>query len=318
MVKLSLAVPCYNEQDNVFAFYEAVSSAFENKIDSYEIVFVNDGSADETSSRLRELYSKHSDKVTVVNFSRNFGKEAAVFAALKHCKGELVTVIDADLQQRPEVVLEMVEYLDSHPDCDCVAAYQEKRREGGFMSFCKKSFYSVVNKICDTKFHPDASDFRTFRRPMADAIVDLHEYHRFSKGIFSWVGFDTHFIPYTAEERFSGETKWNFRKLLKYALDGIISFTTAPLKIPVYLGGLFTAAGLIWLIVMLIMSAVHGLTDNIRFAIIISVILDVSGLILLSLGIIGEYLSRIYIQGKERPIFIEKSCLERKESSDND
>ena len=315
MIKLSLAVPCFNEQDNVKAFYDMVNSVFADKGFEYEFVFVNDGSRDDTFLRLKEIYELHEHHVTVVGFSRNFGKDAAVYAALKHCKGQLVSVIDADLQQRPEVVLEMMDYLDKNPDCDCVAAYQEKRREGGFMTFCKSSFYKLVNKVSDTEFYPDASDFRTFRQNMAKAVLDMTEYHRFSKGIFSWIGFDTHYIPYTAEERNAGETKWSFKKLMRYAVDGMISFTTAPLKIPFAAGGFITAAGLVWLIVLVVMAAINGFDDNIRFAMIISVILDMGGIQLMALGIIGEYLSRMYIQGKNRPIYIEKCCLEDNEAS---
>ncbi len=301
MLKLSLAVPCFNEQDNVETFYNAVRTAFDGKF-SYEMVFVDDGSSDETLLRLKALYDLGEEKVTVVSFSRNFGKEAAVCAALKHCRGELICIIDADMQQTPETVLEMVAYLDENPDCDCVAAYQDKRIESGFMTFCKSCFYSVINKVSETYFYPSASDFRTFRRPVLDAVLSMGEYRRFSKGIFSWVGFKTHFMPYTALERHSGKSKFSFKKLMKYALNGIISFTSAPLKLPLYLGGIFSVGAVIWLIIALAAGAADIL-------VILAYITLMTGIVLIALGIAGEYISEIYIEGKKRPLYIEKTCL---------
>ncbi len=315
MIKLSLAVPCFNEQDNVIPFYEAVRAAFGGRGFSYEIVFVNDGSRDRTSERLAEIIAGGDGNVTAAEFSRNFGKEAAVLCALKHCTGEYTVVIDADLQQRPEVVLEMYDYLEAHPECDCVAAYQEKRRESLFMKICKSGFYNIVNRLSDTKFHPDASDFRMFRSNMRDAVIGLHEYQRFSKGIFSWVGFETHYIPYTVHERNAGTSAWNFRKLFRYAADGISAYTTAPLRFPLYAGGLFTAAGIAGLIISLFLNNI----DDIRYTIILSVISVIGGIILISVGILGKYIADICIRGKERPVYIEKSCnTSRKEPDESD
>lgn len=308
MIKLSLAVPCFNEEDNVNAFYNAVNKTF-GGVMSYEIVFVNDGSTDKTAERLREIYDMHSANVTVINFSRNFGKEAAIYAALQHSRGELVCIIDADMQQNPEAALEMARYLEDHEECDCVAAYQEKRIEGKVISFFKNCFYSFVDKICDVKMHRSASDFRVFRRNVAEALLSMKEYHRFSKGMFSWVGFNTYYYPYTADSRLSGESKFSFSKLMKYAFTGIISFSTKPLRIPFYLGGLFTAAGLVWLIVMAVLGGINGLSDNYRMNIIISFIMLMSGIILISLGILCEYISQAFIQVKDRPVYIERSCL---------
>lgn len=308
MIKLTLAVPCFNEQDNVNAFYDAVKKTFDGVL-SYEIVFVNDGSSDNTGERLKRIYDAHTANVTVVSFSRNFGKEAAVYAALRHSRGELVCIIDSDMQQSPDVALEMVRYLDEHEDCDCCAAYQEKRIEGRAMSFFKDAFYSFADKLSDVKMRRSASDFRVFRRNVADALMNMHEYHRFSKGMFSWVGFDTHYVPYTPDSRLAGETKWSFSKLMKYAFTGIISFSTKPLRIPFYLGGLFTAAGIVWLIVMAVLGGINGLSDNYRMNIILSFIMLMSGIILVCLGILCEYISQVFIQVKERPIYIERSCM---------
>lgn len=310
MIKLSLAVPCFNEQDNAEILYDAVKNVFDGIL-SYEIIFVNDGSTDNTSRQLKKIYDRHDGNVTVIDFSRNFGKEAAVLAALEHSKGELVCIIDGDMQQRPETVLEMVDYLDRHSECDCVAAYQDRRIESKFISFCKTRFYATINKVTDIYLHPDASDFRTFRRTVADAILSLRENRRFSKGIFSWVGFETYYMPYTAEERHSGKSKFGFSRLMKYALSGIISFSDLPLKLPLYLGGLFSAAGVILLIVFLVLKG-----NFFELKMILSYILLMTGIILIAAGVMGVYLARIYAEDKRRPAYIEKRCLTYEEKSD--
>ena len=212
-MKLSLIVPCYNEAENVAPFQEAVISAFSGCGYDYEIVFVNDGSRDATLHNLKKLHARQECPVKVISFSRNFGKEAGLYAGLEHATGEYIALIDADLQQRPEIVRDMVTILDEKPQIDVVAAYQDRRGEGKILSFFKKAFYGIINRLSTVKLKSDASDFRTFRRSVADSILELKEYHRFSKGIFAWVGFDTEFIPYTACERHAGTTKWSFMKL---------------------------------------------------------------------------------------------------------
>ena len=250
-MKLSLVVPCYNEAENVALFQEAVMGAFENCGYDYEIVFVNDGSRDATLHNLKKIHAEQKCPVKVVSFSRNFGKEAGIYAGLQQASGEYISLIDADLQQRPEIVREMVRILDEEPQYDVVAAYQDRRGEGKILSFFKRSFYSVINKLSKVTLQPDASDFRTFRRSVAESLVELKEYHRFSKGIFAWVGFETCFIPYTANKRVAGTTKWSFRKLFNYALEGIIGFSTAPLRLSVYLGFLTAVAAVIYSLVVL-------------------------------------------------------------------
>ena len=194
-MKLSLIVPCYNEAENVAAFQEAAMAAFAGCGYDYEIVFIDDGSKDATFHILKKLHAAQSCPVKVVSFSRNFGKEAGLYAGLQHASGDYLCLIDADLQQRPEIVLDMVKILDEEPEIDVVAAYQDRRGEGKVLSFFKKSFYSVINHLSDVSLHSDASDFRTFRRSVAESILKLGEYHRFSKGIFAWVGYETKFIP---------------------------------------------------------------------------------------------------------------------------
>lgn len=316
-MKLSLVIPCYNEQDNIFPFFEATANAFKElpkTIKSLEMIFINDGSQDLTSQKLKELYSSYPSVVSVVEFSRNFGKEAAMLAGLRHATGDFVTIIDADLQQRPEIVVEMVKHLLDNEDCDMVAAYQEKRNEGKFISFMKKCFYKCINITSETEFFQGASDFRTFRKRVAEAILSLPEYYRFSKGIFSWIGFNTYYMPYTAEERHSGESKWSFFKFFKYALDGIIAFTTLPLKVATISGFVIFLASIAYMIFVILKRIILGV-DVPGYATIVVLILFLGGLQLLLLGVVGEYIARTYIQGKNRPVYIEKEVLKAKKIS---
>ena len=310
-MKLSLVVPCFNEEENVLLIHDAINDVFDNKKIDYEIVFVNDGSVDKTTENLNKLVNSTKTKVKVVHFSRNFGKEAAIYAGLKESSGELVCLIDADLQQDPKYVLEMVDFLDKNKEYDSVALYQEKRKESRILSFFKKRFYKIINRVTDTKFVENASDFRTFRRNMVDSILSMQEYYRFSKGIFSWIGFNTYYMPYEVHDRATGKSKWTFRKLVKYALDGIISFTTAPLRLATYVGLFSVLASFIYIIWVLIEK--FGLnTPPPGYATIVILILLFGGIQLFSLGIIGEYLGRVYIESKKRPIYISKEIRKSK------
>lgn len=308
-MKLSLIIPCYNEEGNVQPMYEKVVSTFSGKIDSYEFVFVNDGSADATAAKLKEIYQTAKQPVKVVNFSRNFGKEAAIYAGLQHVSGDYISIIDADLQQDPAYVLQMVDFLEEHEDYDSVAAFQEERKESAFMVKTKNAFYKIINKISDTEFVSGASDFRTFRSRVKDAILQMSEYHRFSKGIFSWVGFQTYYMPYNVDDRLSGTSKWSFWKLMKYAIEGIVAFTTVPLKLSTWVGSLTSLAALIYIIVVIIQKLACGI-DVPGYATIVVLILFLGGMQLLALGIIGEYLSRTYIQSKNRPIYLAREVLD--------
>ena len=306
-MKLSLVVPCYNEEGNVQAFFDACRACLDGVL-SYEMVFINDGSRDGTWQNLLKLRDEAPEMIKLIDFSRNFGKEAAMYAGLQRVEGEYVTVIDADLQQRPEVALEMVRFLDANPSFDCVAAYQDTRREGKFSTWCKKVFYKLMNAACETDFRADASDFRTFRRGMVDAILAMKEYHRFSKGIFSWVGFRTHYIPYEVQERHAGETSWSFQKLCRYAWEGIVSFSAFPLKIATILGGVTSVLSLLYMIFVVVQKLVFGISIP-GYPTIVVLILLIGGLQMIMLGIIGEYVARIYIQGKNRPIYIAREYL---------
>lgn len=307
-MKLSLVVPCYNEAENVAAFQDAAIQAFEDCGYDFEIVYVDDGSKDATMHNLRKLHAAQKCPVKVVSFSRNFGKEAGLYAGLQHASGEYICLIDADLQQRPEIARQMVEILDNQPEYDVVAAYQDRRGEGKVLSFFKRSFYAIINKLSSVKLQPDASDFRTFRRSVAESILQLKEYHRFSKGIFAWVGFNTCFIPYTACERAAGTTKWNFRKLLNYAIDGIIGFSTAPLRFAIYLGTFTGIAAVLYLIIVVLQKLIAGI-DVPGYATIIVLILLLGSMQLFCIGIIGEYVGKTFEQSKDRPVFLPREVL---------
>ncbi|MBO4937705.1 MAG: glycosyltransferase family 2 protein [Oscillospiraceae bacterium] len=317
-MRLSLIVPCYNEADNVQPFQEAVIAAFEDCGYDYEIIFINDGSKDATLYRLKKLHSAQKCPVKVISLSRNFGKEAGLYAGLQHASGDYISLIDADLQQRPEIVRDMVRILDEQPDCDVVAAYQDRRGEGKILSFLKKSFYAIINRISHVEIRSDASDFRTFRRSVRDSILEMGEYHRFSKGIFGWVGYDTCFIPYTACKRNSGTTKWSFKKLFNYALEGIIGFSTAPLRLATYLGIISAIAAVIYLVFVILEKLIRGI-DIPGYATIIVLLLFFGSTQLFCIGIIGEYVGKIFEQSKDRPIYIAKEILgynmEQKEES---
>lgn len=301
-MKLSFVVPCYNEEGNVAPFYKEVLGAFSGTGYDFEIVFVNDGSSDSTLAVLKKL-ATGPIPVKIVDFSRNFGKEAAVLAGLQNAEGDFVTVIDADLQQHPITVLQMVKRLEENSEIDCVAAYQAERSDSKVLSLFKKAFYLLINGMSETEFKQGASDFRTFRRPMVDAILDMQEYHRFSKGIFSWVGFNTEYMPYVADKRLQGKSKWSFTKLFRYAVDGIEAFSTVPLRLPLIIGILFVLLSLPLFILLAVLKVYLE----------IAVIFFVGGVILICLGILAEYLAKIYVQGKNRPVYIVRQIINNRD-----
>ena len=310
-MKLSLVVPCYNEAENVAAFQAAAIDAFAGCGYDFEIVYINDGSKDATMHNLRKLHAEQKCPVKVVNFSRNFGKEAGIYAGLCQASGDYICFIDADLQQRPEIARDMVKILDENPEYDIVAAYQDRRGEGKVLSFFKKCFYSVINRLSNVNLKSDASDFRTIRRSVAQSIMELTEYHRFSKGIFAWVGFNTCFIPYVACDRVAGETKWNFKSLMNYAIEGIIGYSTKPLRIATFCGFFTAVASMVYLIIVVLQKLIAGI-DIPGYATIIVLTLLLGAVQLFCIGIIGEYVGRTFEQSKNRPIYIAKEILDYK------
>lgn len=312
-MKLSLIIPCYNEEENVKPLFDAVRGVLDGEVESYELIFINDGSTDKTLAKLKEIANETEIPVKIISFSRNFGKEAGLYAGLKEARGEYISLIDADLQQNPKFVLKMVRTLEENDEYDAVAAYQEKRQESKRNIFFKNTFYKLINKISDIDFVNGASDFRTFRRCVGEAILEMPEYHRFSKGIFSWVGFNTYYMPYDADARLAGNSKWSFWKLFKYAIEGIVAFTTLPLRISSFVGSLSSVASIIYLIVVIIQKLAFGIAIP-GYATIVVLILLLGGLQLAALGIIGEYLARTYVQTKHRPIYVAREIISNKEN----
>lgn len=315
MVKLSVIVPCYNEEDVIERFFDAAAAAL-SSIESYELIFVNDGSRDATLEKLKKLFQSRKDVcMRILDFSKNFGKEAAMLAGLKAAEGEYVAIIDADLQQRPEILCQMAGILDSEPEYDCVAAFQQQRKENKLIKGIKGLFYKIMNRASSVELKDGASDFRMFRRAMVESIVQMPEYHRFSKGIFSWVGFRTKYIPYDVQAREGGESKWSFRSLFHYAVDGIVSFTTAPLKLATVIGTVMSFVSIVYIAVIVIEKLFFGIAVA-GYASIVALILLFGGLQLLCIGIIGEYIAKIYEQVKNRPVYIIKKEYRRDEEKD--
>lgn len=312
-MKLSLVIPCYNEEANIPLFYRTVEEIFMHEDFDYEYIFVNDGSKDNTYNELKKLVESCNSNIHVINFSRNFGKESAMFAGLKESTGLYTAIIDADLQQDPKYVLQMMHILETNKEYDSVAAYQEKRKEGSVLRGFKRTFYHLINKVSQVEFVDGASDFRLLSRSMVDAIISLPENNRFSKGIFSWVGFHTYYMPYEVHERENGCSSWSFWKLFKYAIEGFVSFTTMPLRIATVLGIVFSFLSFLYLVIVLVEKFSMGIPIP-GYATIICMILLIGGVQLLCLGIIGEYLSRTYLESKHRPIFVAKNKIVRNKS----
>ena len=305
---LSIIIPCYNEDKNVSIIHDAINKIFYNKKFTYEMIFINDGSKDNTEVELKKLVKNSKSNIKVINFSRNFGKEAAMYAGLKESSGEYVSIIDADMQQNPSLILKMLGILEKDDSYDSVATYQAKRKEGIVLGSLKRSFYRIINKFTEIEFVNGASDFRVFRRRMVDAILSMQEYNRFSKGIFSWVGFNTYYMPYVPSKRENGVSKWSFLKLFNYAIDGIVAFTTKPLRFATKFGLLSLILSFIYLIVILVQRIFFNMIIS-NFSFLISVIIIFSSIQLISIGIVGEYIAKIYMESKKRPIYIAKEVI---------
>lgn len=299
---ISIIVPCYNEQEALPLFHKEVSRVLQEMGESYELIFVNDGSRDSTLSVMRTL-AEEDDHIVYLSFSRNFGKESAMYAGFCNARGDYVAVMDADLQDPPALLPEMFALLQSG-EYDSVATRRETRAgEPPVRSWFARRFYKLINRISDADIVDGARDFRLMRRNMVDAILSMSEYNRFSKGIFGWVGFRTYWLPYENVERVAGQTKWNFWGLCKYAIDGIIDFSQAPLSMASWCGIGMTACSIFALLFIIIRRLVWG--DPVAgWASTICTILLIGGLQLFFLGIIGQYIAKIYLETKHRPHFI--------------
>ncbi len=306
MKLLSVIVPCYNEEENVEFFYEELMKNrefFEKENLELEIFYVDDGSKDQTVRKVKEL-AKKDHRIHLVSFSRNFGKEAAIYAGLTHAKGDYLVMMDADLQDPPSLLPEMFSYLQK--GYDSVATRRVSRKgEPPIRSFFARMFYRIMNKISDTDIVDGARDYRLMTRRVVDAILSMGEYNRFSKGIFGWVGFETKWVEFENVERLRGETKWSFWKLFLYSIEGITAFSTAPLAISSFIGVLFCILAFIAILFIIAKTLIFG--DPVGgWPSLVCIIFLVSGVQLFCLGIVGQYLSKTYMEVKHRPIYLVK------------
>lgn len=307
-MQLSIVIPCYNEEAAISFFYDAVIPVVQSLRMSFELIFVNDGSKDQTLDCLLQLHREHPDTVRVIDFSRNFGKEAALLAGLKASRGAYVTVMDVDLQDPPSLLPKMFALMQKNND-DIVGTRRVSRAgEPPIRSWFARRFYRLINRYAEVEIVDGARDFRLMKRAVVEAILSLRERNRFSKGLFVWVGFKTEYVEYENVRRIAGETKWSFWKLVEYALDGIIEYTMAPLWAAVFVGGVLTAAATLVLLVMLIMRCFGNVVSF--NAVLLSVLLFLGGILLLALGVVGVYLAKTYDEVRGRPMYIIRNVYE--------
>ena len=303
---LSLVVPCYYEEQTIDLFYAAVED-IKPQLPGLELEywFINDGSRDQTLAKMRALQARDPEHVHYASFSRNFGKEAAMLCGLRLATGDYVTVMDADLQDPPDMLPQMVEILET-TDYDCVGTRRVNREgEPPIRSFFARMFYRIINKISDSEIVDGARDFRVMTRPFVNSVLELSEYNRFSKGIFSWVGYKTKYLPYENRERVAGDTSWNFWGLFKYSIDGLVNFSQFPLDIASLVGlfsSLFSGLGILFIVIRYLM---YG-DRTTGWASMVCIVLFIGGIQLLCLGILGKYIGKIFTEVKHRPIYIVK------------
>ena len=312
MIIISAIVPCYNEEESLPLFYEEICRVQrEAKTFELEMIFVDDGSRDGTLGVLRELAAKDS-RVRYISFSRNFGKESAMLAGLRAATGDYTALLDADLQDPPSLLPEMLEYLEEHADTHDIVATRRMDRKGEppVRSFFARKFYQIINRISDTEIVDGARDFRLMRRCVVQSILELTEYNRFSKGIFSWVGYKTHWISYENRPRAAGETKWSFWKLLLYSVDGIVAFSTKPLAIASLTGLGFCILAFLFLIFIFMRALIWG--DPVAgWPSTICIIVLIGGIQLFCMGILGQYLAKTYMETKRRPAYLVRETEKR-------
>ena len=313
-IKLSIVVPCYNEEAVLHDFYREITKVLteDMKQVKYEIIFVDDGSKDTTVEIIEDL-SNRDGHVQYVSFSRNFGKESAMYAGLMYADGDYTVIKDADLQHPPKYIPEMYQIIQSG-NYDMVATRRKSRgNESKFASFCSETFYKVMNKISGINMGDNAMDYRMLNKKAKQSIVNLKEYNRFSKGIFEWIGFRTYWMEIEINDRVAGTSKWSFRKLLAYAIEGCVAYSTLPLHLSSLLGILFCLIAFIMIVIMVIQAVAFGNTGS-GYATIICLILLMGGIQLFCIGILGQYLAKDYLENKKRPIYlVQKSSKDDKE-----
>lgn len=306
MEVISIIIPCYNEEDSIPLIYNELKKVSNNMKYGFEFIFVNDGSIDNSLSVLKKLSAKDK-QVKYIHFSRNFGKEAAMYAGLSNSKGDYVTIMDADLQDPPSLLPEMLRLIKEE-EYDSVGTRRVSRKgEPKIRSFFARKFYKIINKLSKIEMVDGARDYRLMTRQMVNSILELKEYNRYSKGLFSFVGFNTYWLEYENVERVAGETKWSFWGLVKYAIEGIVAFSTLPLSIASLMGFIFCFVSFILIIVIIIKTLIFGDPTS-GWPSLVCIIFFVSGIQLFCLGIIGKYLSKTYLETKNRPIYIIKEC----------
>ena len=302
---ISIVVPCHNEEEMVPIFHKEITAVSDQLPDAvFEMIFVNDGSKDATLAELKRVASLD-ERVHYLSFSRNFGKEAAMVAGLRHATGNYVAVMDADLQDPPAMLVEMVALIRTG-EYDCIGTKRlDRKGEPPIRSFFARQFYQLINRISATEIVDGARDFRLMTRQMVDAVLEMTEYNRFSKGIFSWVGFETKYLSYENQERVAGKTTWSFWSLFKYSLDGIVAFSEAPLAIAAFTGFLSFAVAILAALILTVRTLVFGNATS-GWTSLIVIILGMGGLQLLCLGILGKYLGKTFMETKRRPLYILK------------
>jgi len=302
MKKISVLIPAYNEEAVLDTLYDRLSTlAGNNQAYDFEFLFVNDGSRDKTLKMIRD-YAEADERVSYVNLSRNFGKEIAMIAGLDHVTGDATVIIDADLQDPPELIPEMIKHWEDGYD-DVYAKRTSRSGEGWFKKLTSKSFYFILEKISQVPIQKDTGDFRLLDKRAVEAIQQIRESQRYAKGMFSWIGFQKKEILYSRDPRAAGVTKWSYPRLFNLAVDGITSFTTAPLRISTYIGFIVSVIAFIYLVVIVIQTLLFG-NELAGYPSTLAVILFLGGVQLLSLGVIGEYIGRIFNETKQRPLYL--------------
>jgi len=308
MKKLSLVIPCYNEEEAIPLFYQTVDQVLTTMNTptprvTPEYIFVDDGSTDQSLQEMKTLQERFPQTVHYRSFSRNFGKESALAAGLQATTGDLVAVMDVDLQDPPELLPQMVDLIEQS-GYDCVGTIQKERRGQSWLrAFLSRRFYSVINRLSDVRIEPNARDYRLMTRQFVDTVLSLPEFNRFSKGIFSWVGFKTTYITYESQPRAVGQTHWSLRQLFAYSIEGIIDFSSAPLRLATWVGGISFILSLVGLLAVIIRTlTVGGAVAG--WPSLVVILLFIGGIQLFCLGILGQYINKIYLETKHRPLYI--------------
>lgn len=301
---LSIIIPSYNEEGNIIELNKKLNKTL--KDNNYELIYIDDGSTDKTLEKIKDIYKEDTEHIKYISFSKNFGKESAIYAGLKYSKGKYTCIIDSDLQQNPKYILNMLEHLEKNKNIDQVTMVMKNRNNESFINRkLKNIFYKLINKLSDIELIDGASDFRMFNESVKKAILSLSENNRFSKGIFSWIGFNTVYMYYNVEKRYSGKTKFNMKSQIKYALTGITNYSTKPLTIATIIGLIISTISLLYILEIIFKTLLLG-KDTPGYASLMSVVLFMGGIQLTFIGILGTYIGKTYQETKNRPIFIEK------------